>query len=132
VPIHLCGSWYDSYARSTATNYVELTRRKKSPIRLTMGPWIHGESNIDLSYAGDADFGCDAALGYNHFLLRWFDEVLKGRPTGMLERPPVLIFVMGGGTGRKLIGSGKLDVGGRWRSEQRWPLARIENTSLYL
>ncbi|MBI4279549.1 MAG: CocE/NonD family hydrolase [Armatimonadetes bacterium] len=132
VPIYLLGSWYDSYARSTVTNYVELTRRKRGPIRLIMGPWIHGTGNMDLSYAGDADFGPDAALGYNDFRLRWFDAVLKGAQNGILEKPPVRIFVMGGGSGRRLAGSGKLDVGGRWRFEREWPLARTAYTPFFL
>jgi putative CocE/NonD family hydrolase len=132
VPVCLCGSWYDSYARSTVANYVELSRRKRGPIRLIMGPWIHGTANLDLSYAGDADFGPDAPLGYDHVRLRWFDAVLKGARNGVLERPPVHIFVMGGGSGRKVVGSGRLDVGGRWRAEREWPLARTEPTPLYL
>ena len=132
VPICLCGSWYDSYARSTVTNYVELGRRKRGPVRLVMGPWIHGGANLDLSYAGDADFGPDAPLGYDLFRLRWFDAVLKGGQNGMLDRPPVQIFVMGGGSGRKVPGSGKLDVGGQWRGETEWPLRRTEYTPFYL
>ena len=132
VPIYLCGSWYDSYARSTVTNYVELSRRKRSPVRLIMGPWIHGGANLDLSYAGDADFGPDAALGYNVFRLRWFDAVLKGTRNGLLEKPPVAIFVMGGGSGRKTVESRRLDVGGRWRFEHEWPLRRATPTAFYL
>lgn len=132
VPIYLCGSWYDSYARSTVTNYVELRKRKRSPVRLIMGPWIHGGSNIDLSYSGDAEFGPDAPLGYNFFRLRWFDAVLKGARNGLLDKPPVQIFVMGGGSGRKVPDSGRLDVGGRWRFEQEWPLRRTEVTPYYL
>jgi len=132
VPIYLCGSWYDSYARSTVTNYIELSRRKRSPVRLIMGPWIHGGANLDLSYAGDADFGPDAPLGYNVFRLRWFDAVLKGARNGLLEKPPVAIFVMGGGSGRKTVESRRLDVGGRWRLEHEWPLRRATPTAFYL
>ena len=132
VPIYLCGSWYDSYARSTVTNYVELSRRKRSPVRLIMGPWIHGGANLDLSYAGDADFGPDAPLGYNVLRLRWFDAVLKGTRNGLLEKPPVAIFVMGGGSGRKTVESRRLDVGGRWRFEHEWPLRRATPTAFYL
>ena len=132
VPIYLCGSWYDSYARSTVTNYIELSRRKRSPVRLIMGPWIHGGANLDLSYAGDADFGPDAPLGYNVLRLRWFDAVLKGARNGLLEKPPVTIFVMGGGSGRKTVESRRLDVGGRWRLEHEWPLRRATPTTFYL
>jgi putative CocE/NonD family hydrolase len=136
VPVYFCGGWYDSYARSTVTNYVELSRRKSGPIRLIMGPWIHGGANLDLSYSGDAEFGPDAPLGYDQFRLRWFDEVLRGASRGAGDgargAAPVQIFVMGGGSGRKVPGSGKLDVGGRWRTEREWPLARTEYTPFYL
>jgi len=145
VPVYFCGGWYDSYARSTVTNYVELSRRKKGPVRLIMGPWIHGGANLDLSYSGDAEFGPDAPLGYDQFRLRWFDAVLRGARDGRasrglvpeggnapLDEPPVQIFVMGGGSGRKVPGSGKLDVGGRWRAEREWPPARTEYSPFYL
>ena len=132
VPVYFCGGWYDSYARSTVTNYVELSRRKKSPVRMVMGPWIHGGANLDLPHSGDAEFGPDAPLGYDRFRLGWFDAVLRGAKNGLLEEPPVQIFVMGGGSGRKVPGSGKLDVGGRWRTEREWPPARTEYTPFYL
>jgi uncharacterized protein len=136
VPVYFCGGWYDSYGRSTVTNYVELSRRKAGPVRLIMGPWIHGGANIDLSHSGDAEFGPDAPLGYDQFRLRWFDAVLRdapqGVPNGAREEAPVQIFVMGGGSGRKAPASGRLDVGGRWRAEREWPLARTEYTPFYL
>jgi len=43
----------------------------------------------------------------------------------------VQIFVMGGGGGRKTE-LGKLDHGGRWRSENEWPLARAHPTPYFL
>jgi uncharacterized protein len=43
----------------------------------------------------------------------------------------VRIFVMGGGSGRRLP-SGKLDHGGRWREEREWPLARAVPTTFHL
>lgn len=131
VPIYLLGGWYDSYAGSTTRNYVEFSRRKKSPIRLIMGPWVHGVAPIGQTYAGDVDFGPDAAVDYNWLRLRWFDQVLKGVETGILDEPPVRIFVMGGGSGRKLP-DGRLDHGGRWRFESEWPLSRAVPTRFYL
>ncbi|MEE8465254.1 MAG: CocE/NonD family hydrolase, partial [Dehalococcoidia bacterium] len=43
----------------------------------------------------------------------------------------VKLFVMGGGSGRK-NSQQRLDHGGRWRSENEWPLARALNTPFYL
>ena len=50
-------------------------------------------------------------------LLRWYDHWLKGNDTGLMEEPPVNLFVRG------------LE---RYRREGEWPLARAEHRSLYL
>jgi uncharacterized protein len=130
VPMLLLGAWYDSYARSTCENYVQFTRRHKGPCRLMMGPWTHGGHAV--SHSGDADFGIDAPIDdFNGFLLRWFDWTIKGLNTGIENEPPIRIFVMGTGDGRKAL-NGHLNHGGQWRFEHEWPLARTRWTSYYL
>ncbi|HUW47883.1 MAG TPA: CocE/NonD family hydrolase, partial [Patescibacteria group bacterium] len=42
VPTLLIGGWYDPNARLTSDIYVGLSKRKKGPIRLIFGHWIHG------------------------------------------------------------------------------------------
>ncbi|MGH2585029.1 MAG: CocE/NonD family hydrolase [Dehalococcoidia bacterium] len=132
VPVYLLGGWYDSYCRSTTDMYVELTQRKHSPVRLIMGPWVHGVGTMAQSWSGDVDFGQDAPMDdYNGFRLRWFDQHLKGLDTSIDDEPPVRIFVMGGGSGRRNT-DGRMEHGGRWRDEQEWPLARTSYTPYYL
>src|SRR5208337_496051 len=42
VPVlHITG-WYDSWTRQVIINYEALSRAKKSPQRLVIGPWTHG------------------------------------------------------------------------------------------
>lgn len=54
----------------------------------------------------------------NHDLvLRWYDHWLKGIDNGVMDEPPVKIFVKGINT---------------WRSEQEWPLARVQYVKYYL
>lgn len=131
VPVYLLGGWYDSYARSTTEMFIELTRRKRGPVRLLMGPWVHGVGTMAQSWSGDVDFGQDAPMDdYNGFRLRWFDQQLKGLDTGIDAEPLVRIFVMGGGSGRKNT-DGRMEHGGRWRTEQAWPLARTRWTPYY-
>jgi uncharacterized protein len=79
--VHM-SSWYDAYARTATDNYVGLSKRKRGPVRLIMGPWTHGDRQ--LTYSGDVDFGPHATADRNlapDFLtlrLRWFDRWLKG------------------------------------------------------
>jgi predicted acyl esterase len=50
-------------------------------------------------------------------ILRWYDHWLKGNDTGMMDEPPIKLFVPGAN---------------RYRYEPEWPLKGIEDTSCYL
>ena len=54
---------------------------------------------------------------YHDETLRWFDYWLKGIDTGILDEPPIKLFVMGIN---------------KWRFESEWPLARTQWEKLYL
>ena len=130
VPEYHTTGWYDSWGTSVANlNYVQLRKTKKSLQRLIVGPWIHSAEN--RSYAGDAQFTPDAALDLQAFHLRWFDRWLKNTDNGVDREPPVRIYVMGGGDAHKTP-EGRIFVGGHWRDEQEWPLARTAPTPYYL
>lgn len=130
VPVYHLGGWYDSWGTQVANlNYVTLSKTKKSQQRLIMGPWTHGGRT--RSYAGEAEFGPDAVIDFNAFEQRWFDRWLKGIDNGVDREPPVRIFVMGGGDAHKTP-EGRIFVGGHWRAENEWPLARAKDTPYYL
>ncbi|WP_271600250.1 CocE/NonD family hydrolase [Bradyrhizobium sp. CCBAU 45384] len=135
APMVHMSSWFDPYPRTATENYIGLKARKKGPVRLILGPWTHGDRS--LTYAGDVDFGPAATLDRNlapdylSLRLRWFDAWLKGEPNGVAEEPPVRVFVMGGGSGRR-NDAGRLDHGGRWRSEKDWPIPDARNTLYHL
>ena len=130
IPVYHLGGWYDSWGAQVANmNFVTLTKNKKSLQRLIMGPWTHGGRT--RSYAGEAEFGPDAAIDFLAFEQRWFDHWLKGIDNGVDREPPVRIFVMGGGDAHKTPES-RIFVGGYWRDEQEWPLARAVATPYYL
>jgi putative CocE/NonD family hydrolase len=135
VPVVNLSGWYDPYARTAVENYLGLSRRKHGPVRLILGPWTHGDRS--LTYAGDVDFGpaapVDGNLAEEFFALRrrWFDRWLKGVANGAEAEPPVRVFVMGGGSGRR-NGAGRLDHGGRWRTAADWPLPETQWTKFYL
>ena len=122
--VHM-SSWYDPYPRTATENYIALSKKKRGPVRLILGPWTHGDRQ--LTYAGDVDFGPAATIDGNvarDFLtlrLRWFDRYLRGIRNGVDAEPKVRVFVMGGGTGRKNA-AGRMDHGGRWRAERDWPI----------
>jgi putative CocE/NonD family hydrolase len=131
--VHLSG-WYDPYARTATDNFVGLSAVKHGPVRLIMGPWTHGGRST--TYAGDVEFGAQSALdadaGADYFAVRlqWFDRHLKGGKPARDGTPPVRLFVMGGGSGRKTA-EGRLLHGGNWRSESAWPIPDRHLTPYY-
>src|SRR4029077_9566380 len=87
--------------------------------KLLIGPWAHlfPYTSPTSTGTGDVDFGPSALIDIHEIQLRWFDHWLKGIDTGILDEPPVKIFVMGDNC---------------WRDEREWPLARTRYTPYYL
>jgi putative CocE/NonD family hydrolase len=135
VPQVHMSSWYDVYVPVATGNYAALKARKRSAVRLIMGPWLHGDRS--LSHAGDVEFGPNAPIDGNVapnwrvFRRRWFDHWLKGIDNGVDREPAVRLFLMGGGSGRRTA-EGRLDHGGRWIAAEDWPLPDARATPYYL
>jgi putative CocE/NonD family hydrolase len=124
VPMLHVGSWYDAFQYDTLRLFNDLrtagaTEAVRRGQRLVVGPWGHLQpyTTPNTGGAGDIDFGADAAIELFDEQLRWFDHHLKGIDTGILDEPPVRLFVMGVN---------------RWRDEDEWPLRRAVARELYL
>jgi putative CocE/NonD family hydrolase len=129
VPVlHITG-WYDSWTRQVTMNYQALSKAKKSPQRLVIGPWVHGSQGSNV--AGEVSFTPGAAIDLLGFRLRWYDRWLRGEKNGVDEEAPVWLYIMGTGDDRRST-SGRLQHGGFWRAERDWPLARARDYILYL
>lgn len=128
--VHL-SAWFDPYAASAIGNFTGLHAAGRGRQRLILGPWTHGARSVRI--AGDVDFGPDAAIDswagdWISYRLRHFDSVTRGVPC---REPPVRVFVMGGGSGRRTA-EGYLDHGGRWIAAEEWPVPEAERVPLYL
>lgn len=128
VPVYHVTGWYDSWTLQVTMNYEALSHSKKSLQRLIVGPWTHGGQGN--AHAGEIEFPSEASLDFNAWRLRWFDRRMKGVDNGIDQEPPVLLFIMGGGSGRK-SSTGRMEHGGRWREEKEWPLARTKLVPYY-
>jgi putative CocE/NonD family hydrolase len=132
IPVFLQTSWYGHHITATLDKYAEFKSRHQTPKKLLVGTWIHGPENFGQSFAGDIDFGPEAALeSLNDLRSRWCDHYIKGLKTGIDEEAPVRIFVMGGGTGRRNA-LGRMEHGGIWRDESQWPPADMRLVPYYL
>jgi len=121
TPAYFQTGWYDNLVHEgfkCFRGWSEQARieqaRKRS--KLLVGPWPHNPLG-DARGFGDVDFGPDAQMDLIAEHLRWFDQRLRGKETGIDDEPPIRIFVMGENV---------------WRFEWEWPLARTQFTRLYL
>jgi uncharacterized protein len=124
VPVYLVTGWYDNnYGPVGATRgFAGMRSQAATPearalTKLIIGPWTHSGTRVGATRFGELDFGPNAGLDFDAFLLRWFDARLKGVDNGIDEASPVRLFVMGDNV---------------WRDEPDWPLARAQTHSLYL
>jgi putative CocE/NonD family hydrolase len=124
VPMYHVTSWYDIFLHGGLANFSGLRRHARTEAarraqKLLIGPWAHlfPYTSPTSTGTGEIDFGPEALIDLHEIQLRWFDHWLKGVDTGILDEPPVKIFVMGVN---------------RWRDEQEWPLARTRYTPYYL
>ena len=124
VPMYHVTSWYDIFLHGGLANFCGLRRGAmtdpaRAAQKLLIGPWAHlfPYTSPTSSGTGDIDFGPAALIDLHAIQLRWFDHWLKGVDTGILDEPPIKIFVMGAN---------------RWRDEHEWPLARTRFTPYYL
>lgn len=129
VPVYHVTGWYDSWDRQNTLNYIALSAAKKSPQKLIIGPWTHGQQGSN--WAGETEFPPDAALDFNNWRLRWFEHWLKGNTNHIEDESSVKLFIMGGGDGHKTE-KGRRFHGGEWRNEHEFPLARTKFTPYYL
>lgn len=120
APSFNIGGWYDIFLAGTIANF-QAMRARGIPTKLLIGPWSHlnqsgAQAQRNFGFAAGADL-INLQMDLRSMQLRWFDHWLKGLDTGMLNEPPIRIFVMGANV---------------WRDEQEWPLARAVNTPWYL
>lgn len=106
VPALHAAGWYDVFLTGSVRNFTGLsasgrseeTRRSQ---KLLVGPWAH----MPWSPVGRlGSQGGPSTKEIDSWLLRWFDQTLRGRDTGVLDSP-VTLFTLDGG----------------WRDFEAWP-----------
>ena len=124
IPMFHVSSWYDIFLEGALNSYKGISHGGGNSLarknqKLLVGPWAHVRpfTQPHTGGAGDIDFGDNAAIELHEHLLRWFDYWLKDTDTGIMDEPPVSLFIMGEN---------------RWRQEKEWPLARTHYTKYYL
>ena len=113
APAFLMSGWYDLYSKQVFTDFNSMRRHARTSdarkSKVIVGPWPH---HLSISTrTGEVDFGAASMVNLNAMETRWFDYWLKGIDNGIVDEPPVRIFVMGTN---------------QWRDEHEWPLERTD------
>jgi len=107
IPVYTGSGWYGytiTHLTGAFRNYAGVNGPKKMIIS---GPFFRGRDHfLALSWRE-----------YHELMITWYDFWLKGINTGIMDEPPIKIFVMGPN---------------KYRYENEWPLARTKWTKLYL
>lgn len=119
IPMFNVGGWYDIFNAGNVKDFTYLQNEGAAGARgnqkLYMGPFAHGDLDGDLAYPGfDSMFG--AAIQAEE--ARWWDYWLKGVDNGIMDEPPVQLYMMA--SARK----GALSPKNRLTSFANWPSSR--------
>lgn len=114
VPAFLIGGLQDGYRDSIP----RMLEKVAAPLKAWIGPWNHGFPN-------GSDYG--PMYEWRDQAVRWFDYWLKGRDTGVLDDPKVLVYQQHWHAPE----SRPQDVPGEWRAEN-WPPAGLTPMTWYL
>lgn len=123
VPVLQMTGWFDNFLISHLRSFQGIreygaTDKARKNQKLIVGPWAHANYlSLSVSKVGDFQFGYPAIPNTETLIFRWFDYWLKGIDTGIIDEPPVRIFVMGAN---------------EWRDEEQWPLKRAQGVPWYL
>lgn len=114
IPVFMIGGWRDGYPNPPWRLFQHL----QVPKKLLIGPWNH--TPPDRAIPGPR-------VDYLAEVVRWLDYWLKGRDTGIMEEPPVCLYVQTYDDPK----ADRLDTSGYWRLEQSVPPEGAQERSFF-
>ena len=114
TPSFLIGGMLDGYR----DNVPDMLMQSKAPIKAIVGPWNH-------TFPNEAVPG--PQVEWRDQAVRWFDYWLKGRDTGVLQDPRLVIYMQHWHPPDPNLQT----VPGEWRREDVWPPKSAKNATLF-
>ena len=111
VPVYAVSGWADGYCRAV----FRLVENLPGPAKGLVGPWAHRYPHL-----GEPG----PAIDWLSEETRWWDQWLKGRETGIMDEPPLRLFLQD--HARPQTHYSHRD--GRWISEPSWPSPNVTRT----
>jgi putative CocE/NonD family hydrolase len=108
VPVYAVSGWADGYCRAV----FRLVENLGSPVKGLVGPWAHKYPHL-----GEPG----PAIDWLSEETRWWDHWLKGRDTGIMDEPPLRLFLQDHAEPR----SHHAERAGHWITEPSWPSSNV-------
>lgn len=115
IPVFMIGGWYDGYRDAV----FRMMQQMKTPVKAMIGPWNH-------TFPDWAD--PPPAMEWRAEAVRWFDQFLKGKSTGILEEPLLATFIRDWHP----PGTAPTVINGSWRYSNTWPPAQAASRTFFL
>lgn len=114
IPTFLIGGWYDGYRDSVP----RMLEHMKAPVKAIVGAWNHTYPDEPYPKPG---------FDWRNEAVRWYDQWLKGRDTGIMREPRLAVYVRGWHPPGPYLETAP----GQWRYEEGWPIARVRERVLH-
>jgi predicted acyl esterase len=114
-PVFMIGGWRDGYPNPPLRLYQALGVPKK----VLVGPWNHAVPDVAVP---------GPRIDYLYEVVRWLDHWCKGKNTGIMDEPPVVVYMQH--YERPVVD--RLEAAGQWRAETDWPPPGTGERTLHL
>ena len=115
VPVLAASGWADGYSNAV----FRLMRHLSVPRRGLIGPWSHKYPHLGVP---------GPAIGFLQEVLRWFDQWMKGRDTGVMDEPMLRLWMQDSVPPN----IGHTTRAGRWVGEPSWPSPNVRDFAFSL
>ncbi len=115
VPVYAVSGWADGYCRAV----FRLVENLPGPVKGIVGPWAHRYPHLGAP---------GPAIDWLTEETRWWDQCLKGHETGILDEPPLRLFLQDHAAPRSHYDHRD----GRWITEPAWPSPNVTRTTFAL
>jgi len=89
------------------------------PRKVVIGPWNHAVPDVAVP---------GPRIDHLHEVVRWLDHWCKGRDTGIMDEPPVVVYMQD----YQRPDADRLETAGHWRAETGWPAPGAGQATLHL
>ncbi len=115
TPTLVVGGWNDAYSNAVP----RLMKGLRTTCKAIIGPWAHKYPHFAVP---------GPRIGFLQEMLRWWDQWLKGEPTGVSRDPAFRYYIMDADK----PGTSKDHVNGRWVGDGLWGFGNVDTKKWHL